>query len=95
VAIIAFPSIVDASAFDPESIRIMSDAFEDAWQSLQVTGTGVHNAEKDDERRAILAKRIIELAKTGERDRQTLQDAALAYLAELIVRKAHAQGSNP
>jgi hypothetical protein len=92
VAVIPFPSTIDTSAFDPESIRIMSDAFEAAWQSLQITGTAVQNTEKDEERRAVLARRIIELAKAGERDRQTLRNAALAYLAESIVRKARDQG---
>jgi hypothetical protein len=88
--VIPFPSIIDASAFDPESVRVMSDAFEDAWQSLQISGTAVQNVQKQDERRSILARRIIKVAKTGERDRHRLRDAALAYLAESIVRNARA-----
>jgi hypothetical protein len=30
--VLSFPLPSDAEAFDPDSIRILSDAFEDAWQ---------------------------------------------------------------
>jgi hypothetical protein len=90
VTVIPFPSPLDASAFDPDGILIMSDAFEDAWQSLHSPGTAVRTAEKEDNTRAMLASCIIEQAKAGERDRHTLRDAGLFHLAELIVRNARA-----
>jgi hypothetical protein len=57
----------DASAFDADSIRILSDALEDAWQSLQTTGSAFHFDVQAEHTREILARRIIELAKLGQR----------------------------
>jgi hypothetical protein len=37
-----FPTLPDASAFDPEAISILSDVFEDAWQALHTSGTTLH-----------------------------------------------------
>jgi hypothetical protein len=88
MSITAFRSRPDASAFDPESIRILSDAFEDAWQSLHTTGTTFHLDGRTDQTRDILARCIIEVAKLGERDRRRLRDAALAHLAEANIRNA-------
>jgi hypothetical protein len=82
-----FPSRADASAFDPEAIRILSDAYEDAWQSLHVGGTTLHLDGQEVQTSEILARCIIELAKLGERDRRRLRDAALAHLAEANVRR--------
>ena len=42
MAVIPFHTRPDASTFDPDSIRILSDAFEDAWQSLHTTETIFH-----------------------------------------------------
>jgi hypothetical protein len=88
VAVFPFPSPSDASAFDPESISILGDAFEDAWQSLQTVGTTFHVDGQAEQTREILARCIIEIAKLGERDRRRLRDAALAHLAEANIRSA-------
>ncbi len=81
---------VDASAFDPDSIRILSDAFEEAWQSLQSTGATFHLDDQAEQTREILARCIIESAKLGERDCSRLRDAALVHhffprLAKLLL----------
>ena len=82
-----FPSHSDASAFDPESLRILTGPFEDAWQALQTAGTTFHVDGQTEQTREILARCIIDMAKLGERDRNKLGDAALAHLAEANVRK--------
>jgi len=87
MATFPFPARADASAFDPDSIRILSDAFEDAWKSLQTTGTTFHPDGNGEQTREILARCIIEVAKLGERDRRRLRDAALTHLTEANVRK--------
>jgi hypothetical protein len=84
----SFPLLSDVSAFDPDSIRILSNAFEDAWQSLQTTGTTFHIDGQADQTREILARCIIEMAKLGERDQRKLRDAALAHLAKANIRNA-------
>jgi len=82
-----FPSRADASAFDPEVIEILNDAFEGAWQSLNTGGSNVHLGGHEEQTSEILARCIIELAKLGERDPHRLRDAALAHLAEANVRR--------
>jgi hypothetical protein len=81
-----FPSRANA-VFDPESIQILSDAFQDAWQSLHTTGTTLHLGGQEEQTSEMLIRCIIELAKLGERDRHRLRDAALAHLAEANVRR--------
>jgi hypothetical protein len=73
-------------AFDPETIQVLTAAFEDAWQSL--AKDGIELGPHTDAARDTLAKGIIHAAQLGERDRRSLRDAALAYLAEANVRKA-------
>ncbi len=87
MTVLHFPSHLDASAFDPESLRILTDAFENAWQALQTAGTTFHFDGHAEQTRDILARCIIEMAKLGERDRDKLRDAALAHLAEANIRK--------
>ena len=78
----------DASAFGPDNIRILSNAFEDAWQSLQPPGTTFHLDGQADQAREILARCIIEMAKLVERDQRQLRDAARVHLAEANIRHA-------
>jgi hypothetical protein len=82
-----FPWRADASAFDPEAIRTLSAAYEDAWQSLHANGTTLHLGEGETQTSETLARCIIALATLGERDSRRLRDAALAHLAETIVRR--------
>jgi hypothetical protein len=87
MTVLPFPAPKDASAFDPSIIRILSDAFEEAWHSLQASGTTFHIDGSAEQVREILARCIIERAKRGERDGRRLRDAALVHLAEVNVRK--------
>jgi hypothetical protein len=82
-----FSAPEDAAAFDPGTVRILSDAFQAAWQSLLATGTTFHNDAHVAQTREILARCIIEMAKLGERDLRRLCDAALAHLAEANIRR--------
>jgi hypothetical protein len=59
--------------FDDETTRIMGEAFDAARESLQDRGQPEIVYE-------IIAKRIIEAAKKGERDPIRLRDAGLAAL---------------
>jgi hypothetical protein len=90
MSILPFPWRSDASAFDPETVSILSGAYEDSWQSLLASGTTFHLGGQEAHTSEILARGIIELAKLGERDRRRLRDAALAHLAEADVRKGRA-----
>jgi hypothetical protein len=69
-----------SAAFDPETISILSDALDDAWQVVQANKTAFGIDGHPEGARQALAKHIIELAKQGERDRQRLIEGALAAL---------------
>jgi hypothetical protein len=67
------PFIRNRSDFDDEATRIMGEAFDAACKGLQDGG-------QPDLVREIIAKRIIEAAKKGERDPVRLRNAGLAAL---------------
>lgn len=58
-------------AFDPETVRILSDALDEAWKHAAPNGSDAVAV------RDLLAERIVSLAKQGERDPQRLVDGAL------------------
>jgi hypothetical protein len=61
---------LDGHKFDPETIRIMGLAFEIARVALGPTDRG-------DLANELVARKIIELAKAGERDPERLCDGVL------------------
>ena len=64
------------SAFDPETIRVLTAAFEDAWRAVDRTA----NVGPDvDAARDKLARLIIASAEGGERNPVKLRDAAIAF----------------
>ena len=65
------------TGFDPETIHILDDALDDAWQRL---GAGAHLNGTADATRAVLAKHMIDMAKQGERDHLRLIEGALDRL---------------
>ena len=67
--------------FDPEDIRILVRAFDQAWEAVQASGAVFETKAKADTARAILAKHIIAAAKEGELDEERLRDGALVVLA--------------
>jgi hypothetical protein len=55
--------------FDPDALRMMSTALEEVCRKLQVNG--------DQRAREVIAARIIDLARRGERDPECLIDRVL------------------
>ena len=70
-------SRLPSSAFDPETIRRLTTAFEEAWQALD--GSGSIGPDKHAQRDK-LARLVIALAKAGERDMAKVRDDAVAYM---------------
>ena len=60
---------LEVGVFDPETINAMSGAFDEVCQILKVNG----NVRE----REVVATRIIELARRGERDPAQLRDRVL------------------
>ena len=67
-------------AFDPEVVRILVAAFDDAWKSVQDSGVTFAPDDHADATREILALRNIAKARLGERDARRLCDDALLHL---------------
>jgi hypothetical protein len=61
------------NTFDPDAIKAMTTAFKEACEALRL-------ADRDDPLVAIVATKIIEVAKGGERDPVRLRDKALTSL---------------
>jgi hypothetical protein len=61
--------LLDSNAFNPEEVTILRDVFEDTLRTL-VT-------DRSDPVTSLIAKKIIELARLGERDPARLLQAAL------------------
>jgi hypothetical protein len=67
--------------FDPEATNILTAAFDTAWQMLRTSGNVLAADYRAASTRELLAKRIIETARQGERDPMRLADDALAHVA--------------
>ena len=69
------------SAFDPEAIQTLASALEDAWRTVQKSGSRFARPAYARAIREVLAKRIIEMAQRGEKNKQKLAADALNFLA--------------
>lgn len=67
--------------FTPEQVKILTDAFDDAWGRLQTSDAPFAGREYAAAARAHLARYIISTARRGMLDRQKLADDALIYLS--------------
>jgi hypothetical protein len=74
------------TSFDPEAIRILSAAFEQAWQALLRSGARFGSDRRAEEARDTLAKYMIEQAKQGELDQRRLQEGALLHFTRSNLR---------
>ena len=77
-----------ASAFDDNQVRILVDAFDQAWKAVQDSGAPFASEGHMSATRERLALRIIEIAQLGERDPNRLRDDALLYLARTNLKSA-------
>ena len=59
--------------FDPEAVKAMTTAYEAILRSLQLSG-------RSDPITEIVAKRIVDVAKTGQRDPELIQRSVLIGL---------------
>ena len=77
--ILEFPR--GAIVFDPEIIKIVTQALDDAWDKIEKSGSGFARAYANATREEI-AKHMIEVAGRGERDQHILAEDAVRFLAE-------------
>ena len=70
------------AAFDSETTGLLGTAFDEAWETLKVSGALAETSHII-AIRELLAKRIIERGRCGEKDRNRLVADALADLARM------------
>jgi hypothetical protein len=68
--------------FDPETIQVLVEAFDDAWKTVHASGAPFASERYVEIVREILAKSIIDDATRGQRDRHELSQSALLRLAQ-------------
>ena len=73
--------------FDPEVVRAMGLAFDNAWESLKACGNAYAAPSQAESTREALALSIVGIAQCGERDANRLRERALACLADALERK--------
>ena len=66
------------AVFAYDVVRILTAAFDDAWKSIQEVVMTFPSDRHADATRELLALRIIETARLGERDQRRLRDDAPA-----------------
>jgi len=81
-AVHGFISKFAKGVFEPGEVKILTGAFDDAWARLKASKAPFAAEEYAAAARTILAKRIIKLAKEGERDRSKLATDGLLYLSQ-------------
>jgi hypothetical protein len=68
------------TSFDPETLQILTRAFDEAWPSLAGRCHGYFNMQL---KRDALASIIVKLANNGERDVERLKTTALQAFAQI------------
>jgi hypothetical protein len=67
-------------SFDPETAALLAAALDAAWDTVVKSGSSLPSTEGAAVIRERLAKRIIETATAGERDKVRLVEDALTHL---------------
>jgi hypothetical protein len=75
-------------SFDPEAVRILSSAFDEAWEALLRSGARFGSERRAEEARDTLAKYMIEQVKEGELDQRRLREGALLHFTRSSLRSA-------
>lgn len=73
------PFVANAG-FDAETTLLLGAAFDAAWQAVRTSGGGRTGDRPPASTRDMLARRIIEMGRRGERNHSRLVEDALAYL---------------
>jgi len=76
-------SLLERGGFPPEMTQALAKAFEKAWNEFRSSGHPLAEADCAAATRALLAKRIIETAQTGETRADRLAKDGITYLSQL------------
>ena len=76
-------SLLREAAFDPETTHILTTAFNRAWDKFKSSGSALADDACAPSTRALLAKQVIETARTDEKNIDRLVENGVAYLREI------------
>jgi hypothetical protein len=68
--------------FRPDEISILEDALDDAWRRIEDSKAPWGTEDYAEAGRTIIAKYIITMAESGERDAKWLADSAVLFLSQ-------------
>jgi hypothetical protein len=69
------------TAFAPETIEILAAALDETWERLEKSGSRLTRPAYSRVMREVVAKRIMEMAQRGMRDREALVADAIQFIA--------------
>ena len=72
--------LIDASSYAPEDLKLIGEAFDNAWSALE--GSFSDQAEVRKQARVKLAKAVLSVAAEGERGVETLTSRSLELMSE-------------
>jgi hypothetical protein len=75
--------LLQEAVFDPETTHILTTAFNKAWDKFKSSGSALADDACAPSTRTLLAKQIIERARQGERNIDSLVENGLTYLREV------------
>src|ERR1700722_439030 len=81
------------TAFDPEAVTVLAAAFDEAWSHLLASGSECARPAYARAMREVVARRIIEMAQYGIKDRNELANKAVCFLAANYRHSAAARQS--
>jgi hypothetical protein len=68
------------NVFDPDTIRLMASALEEAWDRIERSGSRFARPGYSRAMREVIARFIIEMAQQGVTDPQTLAERTVSYM---------------
>ena len=71
--------VLSDASFDPETLNLLSGAFEDAWLKIQTSGNRLARPGYANVMREVMAKHIFHLAQRGERNEIALSNSAVNF----------------
>jgi hypothetical protein len=71
--------VLSDASFDPETLNLLSGAFEDAWLKIQTSGNRLARPGYANVMREVMAKHIFHLAQRGERNEIALSKSAVNF----------------
>ena len=69
------------TVFDPETIQVLAQAFDEAWDRIKKSGSRFARPGYSRATQEVIARRIIDMAQQGMKDPQMLADDSVRFLA--------------